>query len=156
MGIRFIALESAVVDRWRAGGSDANGLRAERGLTSAGGFPCRHCLRLIDKGDAYLTVAHRPFPALQPYAEVGPLFVHAAACLRGGGDSRLPEFLDSPHYMVRGYDGNDRIVHGTGTIEATPAIPAAAEAKFKDLTVRYLHVRSASNNCYHCRIERAD
>jgi hypothetical protein len=156
MAIRFIALDTGLVNRWRAGELDANGLPPERGIALAEGFPCRHCLGLISKGDTYLTLAHRPFPSLQPYAEVGPLFVHAADCPRGGDDASIPEFLDSPLYMVRGYGVDDRIVHGTGTIEATAAIPTAAEAKFKDPAVRYLHIRSASNNCFHCRIERAD
>jgi hypothetical protein len=124
-------------------------------VTPAHGYPCRHCLGLIAKGDSYLTLAHRPFPTLHPYAELGPIFLHANDCPRGGGDSAIPIFLNSAHYIVRGYGADDRIVYGTGTIEATSGIPAAAEVKFKDVRVTYLHVRSAANNCYHCRIERA-
>ncbi len=154
MTIRFIALEIDLVQGWRDGRPDANGQPPERGITPADGYPCRHCLRLIAKGDAYLTLAHRPFPALQPYAEVGPIFVHAA-CARGGDDARIPHFLDSPRYMIRGYGADDRIVYGTGQIVPTPEIPAAAERLFENTDVRYVHVRSASNNCYHCRIERA-
>jgi Protein of unknown function (DUF1203) len=155
MAIRFVALETALVLCLRDGAPDGNGMVPERGITPADGYPCRHCLGLIAKGDAYLTLAHRPFPALQPYAELGPIFLHANDCPRGGGNAAIPTFLNSPRYMVRGYGADDRIVYGTGTIEATTEIPAAAEAKFKDERVRYLHVRSASNNCYHCRIERA-
>jgi hypothetical protein len=155
MAIRFVALETELVGRLRAGGPDANGLVAERSVTPVAGYPCRHCLALIAKGEAYLTLAHRPFPALQPYAELGPIFLHADDCDRGGGDAALPKFLDSPRYMVRGYGDDHRIVHGTGTIEATAGIAEAAAEKFSDPRVSYLHVRSASNNCYHCRIERA-
>jgi hypothetical protein len=155
MTIRFIALETDLVQRLRAGGSDSYGLAPERGITAADGYPCRHCLGLIAKGDAYLTLAHRPFPALQPYAELGPIFLHAADCPRGGGTAAIPTFLDSPRYLLRGYGADDRIVYGTGTIEATTDIPAAAATKLQDPLVSYLHVRSASNNCYHCRIERA-
>jgi Protein of unknown function (DUF1203) len=155
MAIRFVALESALVARLRDGAPDANGMAPECGITPADGYPCRHCLGQIAKGDAYLTLAHRPFPALQPYAELGPIFLHASNCPRGGGDAAIPGFLNSPRYMVRGYGADDRIVYGTGTIEATVEIPAAAAAKFRDERVKYLHVRSASNNCYHCRIERA-
>lgn len=155
MAIRFIALETAHVERLQAGAADANGMVAERSITPVDGYPCRHCLALIAKGEAYLTLAHRPFPALQPYAELGPIFLHASGCQRGGGDAAIPKFLNSPRYMVRGYGADDRIVYGTGTIEATTEIPAAAAVKFADARVAYLHVRSASNNCYHCRIERA-
>jgi Protein of unknown function (DUF1203) len=153
MMIQFVALATDLVNRLRAGAADANGQVPERGVTPADGYPCRHCLGLIAKGDPYLTLAHRPFPALQPYAELGPVFLHANECPRGGGDATIPAFLNSPRYMVRGYGADDRIVYGTGTIEATSDIPAAAAAKFKDPRVKYLHVRSASNNCYHCRID---
>jgi Protein of unknown function (DUF1203) len=154
MVIKFVALETSLVSRWRDGAADCNGLTPERGLTATEGYPCRYCLGLIAKGDGYLTLAHRPFPALQPYAELGPIFLHANACMRGGGNAAIPEFLNSPRYMVRGYCADDRIVYGTGTIEATAEIPAVAEVKFQDQRVKYLHIRSASNNCYHCRIER--
>jgi hypothetical protein len=154
MAICFVALDPGLVTRWRSGAVDANGQAPERGVTPTGGYPCRHCLTLMAKGVAYLTLAHRPFPTLNPYAEVGPIFVHANSCPHGGGTD-IPQFLDSPRYIVRGYDAGDRIVPGTGTIEATAGIPAAADAKFLDPAVRYLHVRSASNNCYHCAIVRA-
>jgi Protein of unknown function (DUF1203) len=153
MAIRFVALETALVASLRAGAQDANGQTPELGVTPASGYPCRHCLELMLAGEAFLTLAHRPFPALQPYAEVGPIFLHASACRRGGG-TITPAFLNSPRYIMRGYGADDRIVDGTGNIVATAEIPAAAEALFVDARVKYLHVRSASNNCYHCRIER--
>jgi hypothetical protein len=154
MAIRFVALETELVTEWRAGGADANGHLPERSMTPQDGYPCRHCLTPMAAREVYLTLAHRPFPAPQPYAEMGPIFVHADPCTRGGGDGQIPTFLDSPRYMVRGYGADDRIVYGTGTIVETPQIPAAAERLFEDPRVRYLHVRSASNNCFHCRIER--
>lgn len=155
MQIRFVALDTAIVQQLRSGSPDANGQTAERGIAPIDGYPCRHCLGLITKGESYLTLAYRPFPAPQPYAEVGPIWLHADTCLRGGGDAKVPTFLDSPRYMVRGYGADDRIVYGTGSIVATPEIPAAAERLFENAKLRYIHVRSASNNCYHCRIERA-
>ena len=62
--------------------------------------------------------------------------------------------LASPSYIVRGYAANDRIVYGSGQIVATPEIPFAAAGLFEDPRIAYLHVRSASNNCYQCRIDR--
>jgi len=38
---------------------------------------------------------------------------------------------------------------------ATKDIVAAAEYMFDNPEIAYIHVRSASNNCYQCRIERA-
>ena len=99
-----------------------------------------------------LVLAHRPFPAPQPYAEVGPIFLCADACEAGGGEA-LPEMLASPDYIVRGYGADDRIVYGTGGVVATGAIPARAAALLADARVAYVHVRSARNNCYQLRID---
>ena len=154
MPIRFVALETEVVRRLREGAPDANGQVPEQRIAASGGLPCRHCLKHIGAGEPYLTLAHRPFPVLQPYAEVGPIFLHAEACPRGGGDAAVPSFLESPSYIVRGYGGDDRIVYGTGRVTLTEAIPEAAVKLLGDAKIAYVHVRSASNNCYHCRIER--
>ena len=67
----------------------------------------------------------------------------------------MPEVLASPEYILRGYGGNDRIVYGTGGVIATPFIPARAAELLDDDRVAYVHVRSARNNCYQVRIDRA-
>ena len=153
MSIRFVALDTGLVRHWQNGGADANGQTPERAISDGQGIPCRHTLAMVPKGEPFLILAHRPFPAPQPYAEVGPIFVHAEMRPQGGTD-KIPAFLDSPRYIIRGYGADDRIVYGTGQIVPTPEIPAAAEAMFENRSVRYIHVRSASNNCYHCRIDR--
>lgn len=151
--MRYGAIPTDVVRAYQAGGPDANSQAPERKLSDGGGNPCRHCLKMIPEGAGMLVLAHRPFPALQPYAEVGPIFLCADACVAGGGEA-LPEMLASSDYIVRGYGTDDRIVYGTGGVVATGAIPARAEELFKDPRVAYLHVRSARNNCYQCRIDR--
>ncbi|MBS0244045.1 MAG: DUF1203 domain-containing protein, partial [Proteobacteria bacterium] len=140
---------------WRDGRSDANGLPAERHVAGPGATPCRHCLGHVSEGEPYLVLAHRPFPAPQPYAEVGPIFLHAEDCPRGGGTADIPSMLASRSYIVRGYGGDDRIVYGTGGVVAREVIPARAEELLSDPKIAYVHVRSAANNCYQCRIERA-
>ena len=110
-------------------------------------------MEMIEAGAPYLVLAHRPFPELQPYAETGPIFVHAETCRRGGGSS-LPAFLASGHYILRGYGADDRIVYGTGGVVETDRIGARASALLDMANIQYVHVRSAANNCYHCRIER--
>ena len=151
--MRFVAIATDRVQAYRAGGLDANGQVAERQVAVGGGNPFRHCLAMIPDGAGMLVLAHRPFPALQPYAEVGPIFLCAEACERGGGEA-LPAMLASPEYIVRGYGADDRIVYGTGGVVATGAIPARTAELFADARVAYLHVRSARNNCFQCRIER--
>jgi Protein of unknown function (DUF1203) len=151
--MRFEAIATKVVRAYQAGGADANGQVPERMVSDGDGFPCRHCLTMIPKGAGVLVLAHRPFPAPQPYAEVGPIFLCADECRAGGGEA-LPAMLTSPEYIVRGYGADDRIVYGTGGVVLTGAIVARAAEVFGDDRVAYVHVRSARNNCYQCRIDR--
>lgn len=153
--VRFTALDTEPVRRLQNGGSDANGQPCERAISSGVGTPCRHCLKLIEKDEDFLILSCRPFPAPQPYAEQGPIFLHAKACHRHDGGGIVPQILESPQYIVRGYDSRDRIVYGTGRVTPTNGIPDYASEVFRNPDVAYIHVRSATNNCYQCRIDRA-
>ncbi len=152
--MQYVAMPTDQARHYQSGGLDANGQVPERAVSDGGGNPCRHCLGMIPKGAGMLILAHRPFPALQPYAELGPIFLCADPCERGGGEAR-PKALASPEYILRGYGADDRIVYGTGRVVASEAIPARAAELFDDPRVAYLHVRSARNNCYQARIDRA-
>lgn len=151
--MQYVAIPTDEVRSCQSGGRDANGQVPERTVSDGGGNPCRHFLKMIPEGAEMLVLAHRPFPSLQPYAEVGPIFLCAKPCEAGGGGAR-PEILASTDYIVRGYGADDRIVYGTGAVVATEAIPARAGELFADPRVVYLHVRSARNNCYQLRIDR--
>lgn len=152
--IRFTPIPTETARHYQAGGADAYGLPPERQVSDGGGNPCRHCLGMIPAGAGMLVLAHRPFPGLQPYAETGPIFLCADACPAGGG-ADLPAMLASPDYIVRGYGADDRIVYGTGGVTPTPGIAARAVQLLADARVAYVHVRSARNNCFQCRIDRA-
>ncbi|MEY4982871.1 MAG: hypothetical protein RIR62_1137 [Pseudomonadota bacterium] len=151
--MRFVPIPTELARHYRAGGDDAYGLRPERGISDGGGNPCRHCLRMIPAGAPMLVLAHRPFPAPQPYAETGPIFLCGDDCAAGGGQS-LPEILASPDYILRGYCGRDRIVYGTGAVVPTGRLLDEAALRLADPRVAYLHVRSARNTCFQVRIER--
>jgi hypothetical protein len=154
MPIQFKALPTEAVRALQQGGADAYGNIPERRMSDGDGVPCRHCLKNVASGKPYLVLAYRPFPALQPYAETGPIFLHAEECERAGEKEALPEMLESSDYIVRGYGADDRIVYGTGGVTPTTGIADRAEALFERDDVAYIHVRSARNNCYQCRIER--
>ena len=153
--IKFVALDTEVVAALRAGAMDANGQVPERAISDGNGVPCRHSLSQVPAGAPYLILAHRPFPEPQPYAEVGPIFLAADATERYPETDTVPAALASPSYIIRGYGADHRIVYGTGKVVATPAIPDEAALLLDDPAIAYVHVRSASNNCYQCRIERA-
>jgi hypothetical protein len=155
MPILFTPIPTETARRYQAGGEDANGQHPERTLSDGDGNPCRHCLRFIPKGRGMLILSHRPFPAPQPYAELGPVFLCAEHCDAPADQAASPEILTSPDYILRGYNAQDRIVYGTGAVVPTGRIRAEAEARLSDPRVAYLHLRSARNNCYQLRIDRA-
>jgi Protein of unknown function (DUF1203) len=154
---RFVALATEAVRAVQRGGPDANGLPPERHVSDGDGNPCRHCLTGIGAGEPMLILAWRPFPALQPYAELGPIFLHATPCRRYDADRGVPVmFLGWERVLVRGYGADDRIVYGTGQVVATADLATAVARLLDRSGVAYLHVRSASNNCYQCRVELQD
>jgi hypothetical protein len=157
MPITFTPISTQIARRYQAGGADANGQPPERHVSDGDGTPCRHCLRIIPQGAGLLVLAHRPFPAPQPYAETGPIFLCAdpASCPAPARPDAWPDILASPQYILRGYGKDHRIVYGTGAVVPTGRIAAEAEARLGDPRVAYVHVRSASNNCFLLRIDAA-
>jgi hypothetical protein len=153
--LRFLPIPTETVRAYQGGGVDSYGLLPERRVSDGGGNPCRHCLRMIRKGAGMLVLAHRPFGALQPYAETGPIFLCADPCEAGGGVD-VPEILASPDYILRGYGADERIIYGTGGVVPTARIATRAEEVLAMPGVDFVHVRSARNNCFQLRIERAD
>lgn len=156
MLIRFVALPTDEVRALQAGGSDAYGHLPERRISDGAGIPCRHCLDTVGKGEPYLILAYRPFPDLQPYAETGPIFLHADPCRRAPETDIVPAmFQATPSYILRGYGPDDRIVYGSGGVVPTHRICTHAHELLQRPEIAYLHMRSASNNCYQVRVERA-
>jgi hypothetical protein len=152
---RFVALPTDAVHALQDGATDANRQPPERHVSDGAGNPCRHCLTEIAAGEPMLVLAYRPFPAPQPYAELGPIFLHARPCARYQDTGMPPMFRDWERLLIRGYGLDDRIVYGTGQVVRIPELEAAATALLDRPDVAYLHARSAANNCYQCRIERA-
>jgi len=154
MSLTFTPIPTTVARACQAGGPDANGQTPERGVSVGAGTPCRHCLKIIPAGAAMLTLAHRRFPAPQPYAEFGAIFLCADPCEAGGG-AEMPEIPGSSQYILRGYGPDDRIVYGSGALVPTPGIPHEAALRLADPRVAYVHVRSASYTCCLVRVDAA-
>ena len=154
--ILFHAMPTEDADAIWAGGPDAYGFPPETMVSSGAGHPCRHCLGNINEGEELYVFAYRPFPELQPYAETGPIFLHARPCRRYQAEEIQPIVLEtSKDFILRGYGDNNRIVYGTGAVTLKEDISDYAAKLFERDDIAYVHVRSARNNCYQCRIDRA-
>lgn len=157
MHIRFEPMDTATADHLRSGGLDSNGNLPERKTSDGMGLPCRSCMKIVGKSEPYLVAAWRPFTKTHAYAETGPVFLHAEPCTADPMEhGQLPAFLQSPAYILRGYDADERIVYGTGGVIMLEAITTRIEELLNTPTVVAVHIRSSRNNCYHCRAVAAD
>ena len=153
MSIRIHGISTDEHERFRRGDLDANGQPPLITRAEGPANPCRHCLALIDPGDDMLILAYRPFSGLHPYAEIGPIFLHAGRCSRydAGAPPAWFDYLEPA--LIRGYDANDWIRYDTAHVVPGVNIAASCDVILHDSSVAYVHVRS-KYNCFQCRVER--
>ena len=156
MPIQFHPYDPHFVASVRVGGPDAYGNPAERAMSDGDGVPCRSCLQDVPAGRDYLILAARPFDALQPYAETGPIFLCADDCTPWTGAGVPPILGTSPDYLLKGYSRNHRIIYGTGQVVPAGQLTDYAELLFDNPDLAYVDVRSARNNCFQTRITRTE
>ena len=152
--LNFVPLPADQVRHLQNGYPDADGNAPERHISDGNGNACRFCLAEIAEGEEFLIVAHRPFSTRQPYSEQGPIFLHAKECLVYEDMQNLPHmYQQRESLLLRGYDENERIVYGTGQTVPPEQIEITARKILATKEVRFVHARSATNNCYQFRIE---
>ena len=152
--IKISGLPASLVKEIRETGLDANNQPLEIQTSDGNGNPCRHCLRMVEKGESFYVLAHRPFSTIQPYAEVGPIFLHVENCEAYEDRQDTPEALTNKDVLLlRGYDHNERIVYGTGEIVPTVKVRDHAKKMLENDQVEFVHIRSTTNNCYQARID---
>jgi hypothetical protein len=115
--------------------------------------PCRHCLQLTRPGEDVILFAYCPFETSGPYAEVGPVFIHARACTAYECPESLPADFSGRQRLFRAYNKAGEIV------DARPAEPAkhmeVVQDLFADREVSYIHSRSPTYGCFTYRVQRA-
>lgn len=157
--IRFHPLPTSEVQALRAGGPDAYGNAPERVRAEGSGNPCRHCLDFVPEGAEMLILAHRPFDALQPYAETGPIFLCADCAAwdsAGQGDTVPPILTLSPDFLLKGYTVDQRIRYGTGRVTPGDQVASYAADLLSRPEIAFVDIRSARNNCFQLRVTRGD
>ncbi|MBO9472658.1 DUF1203 domain-containing protein [Shimia sp. R10_1] len=154
MSVHFHPLPAAEVAAIRASGIDAYGNPVERAICDGPGHPCRSCLTETAAGQPFLTLAHRPFEGQNAFTETGPIYL-CESCAGTPPSAALPAILSAPSHIVRGYSAEERIVYGTGQVTPTAEISAYAATLLARDDIAFVDVRSASNNCFLCRIKPA-
>jgi len=143
---RVAALPAGELERIRAAGVDDFGNPLEPSTVTGPGAPLRCCLRDAEPGERVVLIAYRPAAVPGPYAEVGPVFVHAEACAGYADEDRYPEGFRARNQLLRAYDALGRQVENV--IVDGPAAERAITDLFGRPGVAYLHSRNVLAGCY--------
>jgi hypothetical protein len=98
-------------------------------------------------GERLTLIAYRPFPWLGPYAEVGPVFVHADACDGYQEVHRYPEGFAHRRQLLRAYDRNRRICEGL-VVKDGPQAERVLTWLLSRPEVDFVHSRNVEWGCY--------
>jgi Protein of unknown function (DUF1203) len=150
---RVVAIPSEVAEQVRNTGKSPNyGFPAHREV-AAGRAPCRHCLKLIRKGEEELLLfTHDPFRELGEPPLPGPVYIHAENCARHPESDVIPEEYRGRLLTLEGY-GDDRVLVRELRVK-DGAEEHAATQLFNDAKIRYVNVRSTEAGCFLFRLER--
>lgn len=153
--IKISGIPTNEVLAYQTGALDVNGMAPE--VHQEGGGPCRHCLTRIKPDEAKLVLAYRPFEESQPYAEVGPIFLHTKPCSSFNEIDQLPQIVkewDDAPVIVRGYGDDHRIMYETAKVIPAQGLNNHCRVLLTDQNISYLHVRYGPTDCYQFKIER--
>ena len=146
------AIPPSYLDRIRASGSDDFGNPLEAFVNQGvGETPLRCCLREAGIGEMVALIAYQPSDRGGPYAEVGPVYIHAEPC-DGYQTNGYPEGFRRRRQLFRAYGFDGRQVHNQ-IIE-----PADTDSAISDLfqrpDVEFIHSRNVLAGCYMFAIHR--
>ena len=113
--------------------------------------PCRSCLRISKEPEDLILLSYQPLADTNPYAEVGPIFIHARECAPHDGREFPPDFLER-ELVVRAYNFDGRIVDA---VVAAPGKAQDAAALFlASEDIAEVHIRHTSYTCYDFKVTR--
>jgi len=121
-------------------------------VDSPTGYPCRHCLRWAQPGEQVILFPYASIPAGCPYAEMGPIFVHAQPCPRYEVTEQYPADVRGGR-VIRAYDREQNMIAGEIVNGRKPE--TVIEKLFENPETEFIQVRSADRGCYTFGIERA-
>lgn len=136
----------------RTRGEDGLGNRL-RPRPADGGELLRCCLRPAAPAEPIGLIGYRPSDLGGPYAETGPVFVHAEECPGYLEPTAYPEGFRTRRQIFRAYGPDGRIVDAE-IVEGTDA-EAAIERMLARPEVDRIDSRNVTYGCYMFRVARA-
>jgi len=151
---RVAPLPPAELARIRAAAVDDFGNPVVRQVNDdPSGAPLRCCLRFAEVGEWIALIAYRPFATPSPYAEVGPVFIHADECPGYTETDRFPSGFRHRRLVLRAYDHEGRIA-SAAFVDGDGA-EAAIEEQLTRPEIAFLHFRAQTYGCYQFAVHRA-
>ena len=147
------ALPPERLERIRKTGRDDGGNTGLRRVKAEGGEPLRCCLRVAEADEALVLIAYRPFETPGPYAETGPVFVHAEKCAGYEQCQCYPEDFRGWQQVFRCYDARGDIIGGHLT-DAGDHPEEVISQLFANPAVERIHTRNVVYGCYMLEIRR--
>jgi hypothetical protein len=149
---RIDPIPAETLRRIRERGTDDLGNPVVPEDTTEDGFPLRCCLRDSVAGERIVAIGYNPFPWSGPYAESGPVFIHAEECPGYHDLDRYPEGFRHRQQIFRAYGPEQRIV------DALIVTGDQAEQKLSELLARpeveFVHSRNVAYGCYMFTVRR--
>jgi hypothetical protein len=151
--VRVSAIPPSSLDRIRARGIDDFGNPVNAFVSNDHDeTPLRCCLREASPGESVALIAHQPSARGGPYAEVGPVFIHAQPCDGYPSVHVYPQAFRHRRQLFRAYDSAGRQVHNQ-IVE-----PSDVDSVIGDLLGRsdvdFIHSRNLLAGCYMFAIHR--
>lgn len=116
------------------------------------GYPCRHCLQWAQLGEQVVLFPYESIPAGHPYAESGPIFVHAEKCEPYAAVEEYPASFRSGR-VLRAYNRNNDMIDAVALENDQPE--NTIMKLLENPETAFLQARSSTRGCYTFRIERS-
>lgn len=148
--LRFVPMPLEIAEEARRTMRDRFGHTLHVTRTQA---PCRLCLRISKEPEDFILLSYQPLPDTGPYAEIGPIFIHASDCEPYTNEETFPsDFAERP-LVLRVYDAAGTIYDA---LVAEPGTAPERAAQFLDNPeIAEVHVRHVSYTCFDFKIVRA-
>ena len=146
--LNVIAIDLGRLDSIRRAGRDEHG--NELVANPAEGWePLRCCLRVARADEQIALISYSPFTVRSPWAEVGPVFIHAEACEGHPSAGELPGELRSGPRILRTYYADESLDYDDITfVRADNDVEPAIRELLARPQVAAVHVRAAASQCF--------
>jgi len=153
---RCVPIDTAIADRFRRTGKDDNGNVLRQIVASkAGGFPCRHCLRLAEPGETMLLGSYNLPRPRGIYWAPSPIFLHQDECPRAEAENEIaPIVRGNSLVSVRAYDAADQCLYELGEVCAGADVDGPLERALSDPRTAFVNIHTARPGCLLSRVER--